>query len=395
MSLFSGCGGLDLGFEIAGYEIIWANDFDKDACTTYNRNFKNKIIYGDIKNMHHKKNKLCEKVDIIIGGCPCQGFSVSNNNRGVNDLRNHLYKEMIRIIKLYRPKLFLFENVKGILSLDKGKFFEKIINDFTNIGYECRYKTLNSNDYGVPQNRERVFIVGSLIKLNNPFPNKTSKGLSVKETIQNFANLNEDKKINHQFSKNVKKYYFKRKNKVNQFEICSYLKKYRQLSKISTKKIDSLLGYKHTAGHWFRTDNNCGSIPKPKDWLSLKKILKFDDKYDKLILEFEKKEILFEQSLRISNWDTPSDTITASQPEIHPNEKRRLSVRELAELQTFPANFIFTGSLSSMYKQVGNAVPVKLSYEIASNLKINLDKYWYNKIENEKYSREKNRSCRI
>jgi DNA (cytosine-5)-methyltransferase 1 len=159
---------------------------------------------------------------------------------------------------------------------------------------------------------------------------------------------------------------------VNQFDICDYLKFWRHKSSISTKKIDELFGYAHTAGHWFRKDNNSGSIPTPKDWWELKKILGFDDKYDKAVTELVLKPISFEQSLRISNWNTPSDTITATGPEIHPNKERRMSVRECAILQTFPDDFVFFGSIGNMYKQIGNAVPVLLGRKIAESIKSQL-----------------------
>ena len=149
------------------------------------------------------------------------------------------------------------------------------------------------------------------------------------------------------------------------YEICDYLKYWRKKAGLSTKKIDEIFGYRHTAGHWFRKDNNSGSIPKPSDWWRLKEILQFDDKFDKAVTELEEKQIVFEQSLRITNWDRPSDTITATSPEIHINKERRLSVRECALIQTFPDNFIFYGSINSMYRQIGNAVPVKFANIIA------------------------------
>ena len=107
----------------------------------------------------------------------------------------------------------------------------------------------------------------------------------------------------------------------------------------------------------------------------MKKILGFDDKYDKQVTELELKPITFEQSLRINNWDTPSDTITATGPEIHPNKERRMSVRECALIQTFPMDFEFTGSLGNMYKQIGNAVPVLMAEKIANEIKISLDEF--------------------
>ena len=128
------------------------------------------------------------------------------------------------------------------------------------------------------------------------------------------------------------------------------------------------MGYRHTAGHWFRKDKY-GSLPSVSDWWKLKDLLNFDNSYDQQMTELIEKEITFEQSLRNTNWNRPSDTITASTPEIHVNKQRRLSVRECAILQSFPDNFIFYGSLTSMYRQVGNAVPPKLAKAIAKEIK--------------------------
>lgn len=180
---------------------------------------------------------------------------------------------------------------------------------------------------------------------------------------------------NHIASENVADKFWGRKYEVNQHEICDYLKYWRAKSGWSTKRIDEHFGYAHTAGHWFRKDNNSGSIPKPEDWWKLKKILGFDDKFDVQVTTFVQKEIKYEQSLRITNWDRPSDTITATGPEIHINKKRRLSVRECAILQTFPLDFEFTGSLNRMYTQVGNAVPVKLAEMIATEIVKTLIEY--------------------
>lgn len=119
--------------------------------------------------------------------------------------------------------------------------------------------------------------------------------------------------------------------------------------------------------HWFRKDSS-GSLPNAEDYKKIKEILSLDDKYDKELLSYEEKEITFEQSLRVTNWDRPSDTITETGPEMHVNQKRRLSVRETARLQTFPDDFIFTGTLDKMYRQVGNAVPVDLATLIAKEI---------------------------
>ena len=177
------------------------------------------------------------------------------------------------------------------------------------------------------------------------------------------------KVFNHVARTNVSDKFWGRKHKVNQFDICDYLKKWRLKSGWSTKRVDEHFGYAHTAGHWFRKDNNSGSIPNPEDWWELKKILGFDSKYDRQVTELVEKTIVFEQSLRINNWEEPSDTITATGPEIHPNKKRRMSVRECAILQTFPEEFEFFGALGSMYKQIGNAVPVLLAKKIGLCIK--------------------------
>ena len=315
--------------------------------------------------------------------------SVANTKRSMKDDRNFLYLEMLRILKAKKPKFFLAENVKGILSLQKGDVIKMIMDDFSKIGYKCEYRLLRASDYGVPQHRDRVFIMGNRLKKENLFPLKshglhndlfsgkleplvTAKDaldhLKSMRTRDNPFKLKGKKVFNHVARTNVSDKFWGRKHKVNQHDICDYLKKWRSKSGLSTKRVDEHFGYAHTAGHWFRKDNNSGSIPNPEDWWGLKKILGFDNKYDKQVTELVEKTIVFEQSLRINNWEEPSDTITATGPEIHPNKKRRMSVRECAILQTFPENFQFFGALGSMYKQIGNAVPALLAKKIALNI---------------------------
>jgi DNA (cytosine-5)-methyltransferase 1 len=402
-SLFSGCGGLDLGFKQSGFEIIWANDFFKDAVETYRLNIGNHIVYGDITKI--PSNEIPDNFDVLLGGFPCQGFSVANTKRSMKDERNFLYKELLRLIKDKRPLFFVGENVKGLLSMQNGQVINMIVEDFRSLGYEVDYKLLKASDYGVPQNRERVIIIGNRIGIKNPFP-EISHGLAndlfntnlkpyvtVKDVVSHLANVRtrdhsfvlKGKTIhNHIARTNVAEMFWGRKYPVNQEEICDYLKFWRNKSKWSTKRIDEHFGYSHTAGHWFRKDNNSGSIPKPSDWFELKKILGFDDKYDNAVTQLELKEIKFEQSLRISNWEQPSDTITATGPEIHPNKERRMSVRECAIIQTFPDDFKFIGSIGSMYKQIGNAVPVFLAKKIADLIKNELKIY---KSKNKKLSK--------
>lgn len=397
ISLFSGAGGMDIGFINSGFEIVWANDFFKEAVESYRNNIGDHIVYGDITKI--KSSEMPDDIDLVIGGFPCQGFSVANTKRSMKDERNFLYKEMLRVIKDKKPKFFVAENVKGILSMEHGKVIEMIKKDFESIGYKVDARLLNAAEYGVPQARERVVIIGNRLGLDNPYPKAThwvdskkysskkglKKPITVKETIgflsdvplsNNPITLDDGMVIyNHMAATNVYDKFWGRKYNVNQHDICDYLKMWRDKAGYTTKKVDDHFGYKYTAGHWFRKDNNSGSIPKPSDWWELKKILGFDDKYDKKVTKMVEKEIKFEQSLRITNWDRPSDTITATSPEIHVNKERRLSARECAMLQTFPMDYKFEGSLNIVYRQIGNAVPVKLAEQISKGIYDALVKY--------------------
>lgn len=390
ISLFSGAGGMDLGFINAGFEIVWANDFFKEAVESYKKNVDDRIVFGDITKID--SSEMPDDIDLVIGGFPCQGFSVANTKRSMKDERNFLYKEMLRVIDAKKPKFFVAENVKGILSMKKGKVFEMIKKDFKKLGYNVDAKLLNAAEYGVPQARERVVIIGNRIGVDNPYPTAThwvdskkyesKEGLkdpvTVEETIGFLSDVRLSEKpitldngmviYNHMAATNVYDKFWGRKYKVKQEDICDYLKMWRDKAGYTTKKVDDHFGYKYTAGHWFRKDNHSGSIPKPSDWWELKKILGFDSKYDKKVTTMVEKEIKFEQSLRITNWDRPSDTITATSPEIHINRERRLSARECAMLQTFPMDYEFVGSLNVVYKQIGNAVPVKLAEQIAKGI---------------------------
>ena len=199
VGLFSGCGGLDLGFKHAGFDILWANDFNADSVKTYARNIGDHIVLGDITKIPSKE--IPSNFDVLLGGFPCQGFSVANTKRSMKDERNYLYLEMLRILKDKKPKFFVAENVKGLLSLEKGNVIEMILRDFENIGYKVDYRLLMASDYGIPQHRERVFIIGNRIGKENPFP-KYSHGLkndlfnpilepyvSTKEVLEHLANV--------------------------------------------------------------------------------------------------------------------------------------------------------------------------------------------------------------
>ncbi len=210
VSLFSGAGGLDLGFRMAGHDIVWANDLYEDAVHTYQKNLGNHIVFEDIHNISAEHIPDC---DIVIGGFPCQGFSVANMNRNASDERNALYKQLIRVVKAKRPKFFLAENVKGITSLEKGKVFDMIMHDFAKMGYKVDYQVLNAANYGVPQTRQRVFIVGVFenIEWNFTFPKPTHckdgthgcpKWISVSEALSDLPDPDaENDVLNHTYSK--------------------------------------------------------------------------------------------------------------------------------------------------------------------------------------------------
>ena len=191
ISLFCGAGGLDLGFKKQGFKIEFANDIDNDSCLTYKNNFKEEVLCKDIKDID--SSIVPDNCDVVLGGFPCQGFSVANNKRYIDDPRNYLYREMLRIIQDKQPKVFVGENVKGMLSLGRGKAFKQIQEDFNDIGYNVEAKQLNTADFGVPQNRHRIIIIGNNIGVNNIFPDdikkKVEKLKTTKDAIKDLKDI--------------------------------------------------------------------------------------------------------------------------------------------------------------------------------------------------------------
>jgi len=158
--MFSGIGGFRFGLEKSGWKTVWANDNDKYACQVYRRNFGNKeLVEADIRTVDPE---TIPDHALLTGGFPCQSFSLAGKRKGFQDIRGTLFFEVIRVAGAKRPKLLLLENVKGLLSNDNGKTFATVLESLGNIGYWCEWQTLNSKHFGVPQNRERVFIVGHL-----------------------------------------------------------------------------------------------------------------------------------------------------------------------------------------------------------------------------------------
>ena len=209
ISLFSGAGGLDLGLIQAGNTIIWANDIDKDAVATYRENIGDHIVCDDIKNIDIS---ALPNADVVVGGFPCQGFSQANRLRTLEDDRNQLYRFFYNTIKIKQPKYFIAENVKGILSLGKGEAIKQIVADFEAAGYITSVNLVNMADYGVPQTRQRVIIIGQRVDLGKelrfifPQPTHSKTGelpqwVSIKEAIDHFPDPDKENNVlNHVYS---------------------------------------------------------------------------------------------------------------------------------------------------------------------------------------------------
>lgn len=313
VDLFAGAGGFSLGFEKAGFNNLFAIEFDEIIAKTYNRNFpNNKLLVADIKEIDDKTlNNLVnnQEVDIVIGGPPCQGFSLAGNigRTFVEDERNSLFKEFLRVVSVLKPKMFIMENVARMKSHNKGKTISEIKQAFENIGYKVDYQVLQASNYNVPQNRSRIFIVGTN-ELDFNFPSPFSKIITVKEAIDDLPPLENGGKSNIPN-------HFAMKHSDQMLEKMSYI-----------------------------TDGgNREMIPeslRPKSG-DIRKYIKYDS-------------------------TKPSVTVTGDMRKIfHYSQNRALSPRELARLQSFPDDFIFEGNSISIQQQIGNAVPPNLAYEIA------------------------------
>jgi DNA (cytosine-5)-methyltransferase 1 len=211
ISLFSGCGGLDMGFlggfEFLGkyydknnFEIIWANEINQRACETYKFNIGD-IACGDI---WQQMDNIPHSTDIVLGGFPCQDISINGKMAGVEGSRSGLYRAMVEVVRRTKPKIFIAENVKGLLMKTNRKSLEKVLNDFSELGYSINYQLYYAADFGVPQSRERVFIIGTLpgIKFTPPKPLlKPTEYITAKKALHDLENVPENEKINHIWSR--------------------------------------------------------------------------------------------------------------------------------------------------------------------------------------------------
>ena len=309
ISLFAGIGGFDLALDRLGHECVYANDFDKYATQIYRSRFNREIDTRDIRLV---ETSDIPDFDLLVGGFPCQAFSIAGNRKGFEDTRGTLFFEIARIIKDKRPRYFLLENVKGLLSHDTGKTFQTILASINELGYECEWQILNSKNHGVPQNRERIFISGyirgesrpkvlpirytnskDIVQINNPTHsnNRVYSTEGVSPTLNTMQGGNRQPKIIGMLNITTTK----RSNETPK-EINEFLRKYR--NKPITEIASILELPKTQVEHYFRTDDS-RAIPSPEVWIKLKEIFNFPDIFDKEVTETYTKQIEFEQTRRI------------------------------------------------------------------------------------------------
>ena len=334
IDLFCGCGGLSKGFEMAGFETKIAIDMWSDAIKTYNHNRSEKVaVCEDIHNWSNEfLDGLKKDGDIVgvIGGPPCQGYSTVGT-RDVNDPRNHLYKEYCRVVERIKPDFFVIENVKGLITLSGGAFKDDIKNRFEKLGYVVKFEILNAADFGVPQNRQRVFFVG-MLESNFEFPKPLDYKVTTEEAIGDLPTLIGAEKV----------------SRYSQNPITDYQKLMRG---------DATVLFNHEGTN--HTQKTVDIISMIKDGGKIKDL---PEEY----WNIRKYNKAFERM----NSKSQSNTVdTGHRNYFHYSQNRIPSVRENARLQSFSDDFEILGSKTSQYKQVGNAVPPLLAFAVARAIK--------------------------
>lgn len=335
IDLFSGCGGLSLGFEMAGFQGLLAIDFWQDALTTYAHNISStKTLCADLSSLNPEQVKIdtgISDVDVIIGGPPCQGFSIAGK-RIIDDDRNRLYKSFVNFVRVFSPKAFVMENVPNILSIGGGIIRDSIINDFSKSGYSINYQILTASDFGVPQNRRRAVFVGLKNGETFRFPLPTRAFyITSEEAISDLP----------EFSLPDGAQY-----------VSEPMSEYQRLCRMNSCGI-----YNHDITvHTKRTQEIIAMVPDGGNYKSLPK------------------ELWSTRKVHIAwtrlNSKRPSFTIDCGHNHhFHYKFNRVPTVRESARIQSFPDSFHFLGNKGSQLKQVGNAVPPLLAKAIASALK--------------------------
>ncbi|MFX1448054.1 MAG: DNA cytosine methyltransferase [Promethearchaeota archaeon] len=365
MDLFSGAGGLSYGFELADFKIDLAIELEKNYFESYRYNHPESLTLNeditklDCEDMDDIYIKGA-KVEGIIGGPPCIGFSTVGN-RSLDDPHNMLAFFFIKWVEYFKPKFFVMENVKGILTMGKGKIVEQIKKMYNNIGYDCNVKLLLAAEYGVPQLRERVFFIGSRdnniqkIKIKKTHRKRAKQDnskavgslplfLKVKDALSDILDVTPS-------NENKNKHLVKDYNEPPKTKYQAYLRK------------GSDMLYEHLApNHSQKVVDRISHIEQGKNHADLPKEYQLKGGYPNIYGRL--------------HLDKPSDTITGncgcvSAPGrfIHPTQNRAISVREAARLQSFPDKYRFFGSMRDMYKQIGNAVPPLMARAIAKAIK--------------------------
>ena len=359
IDLFSGCGGFSIGFEKAGFDITKAIEFNKEIAESYKHNHPNTIMYADdIGNVDNENFFRKGEAPVIVGGPPCQGFSMAGarireKNAFIQDPRNYLFKHYVNVVKIVRPRVFILENVKGILSKDKGEIFRQIVSafgdpsNFDGDKYFLHYKVVKAVEYGIPQRRERVVVIGVLNK-DFDIESVFSKAKSVIE------NHDED--------------FF---NPVTLWDAISDIPAPSEDGNVKLNNIQS--NYQkvlrnesgevanHTASH-----HNDKSVSRMKKIHSGENFTVLDEQINSVHSGSYGRLSKDEPTMTITTrFDTPSGGRFT-----HPDANRTLTPREAARVQSFPDNFEFIGTKSCICKQIGNAVPPKLAYFLANVVNI-------------------------
>lgn len=363
---FAGCGGLSLGLKNSGFHPVLVNEIEPKYLESYYFNHDlplDRYYCGDIKDLVNDKTLYpnYENIDLIVGGPPCQGFSMANRQRILDDPRNILYKHFLDILGNLKPKFFIMENVKGMMNKS-----EEILENFQSVlgnEYTIKIQLLNAKDFGIPQNRERVFVIGSKLKGVSAksiiddilIQKKNIKLVPLKEALYGLPSLKPKRQKNKRGLENDEIGY---KFRVNGYPTNKFI-----------NTINGKIKAHYLSNHTNRYNNDRDieifrRLPQGANSLhhSIKEIMPysgrnhmFKDKYFKLNENKASKTITSHMKLDCNMY-------------IHPNQARGLSPREAARIQTFPDDFVFMGSNNTWYAQIGNAVPVKLAEIISSQI---------------------------
>lgn len=368
ISLFCGAGGCSLGFKQAGYSILYANDKDSSAIETYRQNFPEALCSNeDIDHLDFNKilNKLGLKpgdLDILIGGPPCQGFSTAGS-RFWDDPRNHLLKSYISALNIVKPKWFIMENVEGLLTANNGAYIYEVSKAFIEIGYSIRVEKIYAQEYGIPQRRKRVFIVGNRFGYNYKIPEAKSRisgqifrnsDITIAHAISSLPKATNSKNILLPSISSPPSDQFDAYLRGNAKTISDHY--YSEINRVQHQRISALL-----------PGQTMKDLPEHLQHESFKK------RANRRVADgmpTEKRGGAPSGLKRLIN-NEPSLTITgaATRELIHPLEDRPLTIREAARIQTFPDDFIFYGNSSQKIQQIGNAIPPILARIFAEQIK--------------------------